>query len=163
MNFRKTPRLILLSLFAASNLPFAEEGSSEFDAFLKAYTAAWNSHDGEALAAFFTADADLIMGNLPRVSGREAIGEWWRTYFFRLDEGRKGAFELLSLRDIAPEVTLANVRSKTFGVSRHGKGLETRLARGTWVVVKSHGEWQIAAMRGFPAEGEQRERPGTDR
>lgn len=134
-----------------------------FDSFLETYTATWNTHDGIALAALFTTDADLIMGDLPRIAGRERIGEWWNTYFSRIDEGRTGEFELHLVRDIAPDVRLANVGSKTFGANEHGGELETRLARGTWVLVKRDGTWLIAAMRGLPAEGEQRLRPGVDR
>lgn len=163
MNHRVILGLVLLALFITSGVSRAEEVSSEFDSFLENYTATWNTHDGGALAALFTADADLIMGNLPPIAGREAIGGWWNTYFSRIDEGRKGEFELLSLRDIAPGVRLVNVGSKTFGTNRHGEELETRLARGTWVLVKRNESWLIAAMRGLPAEGEQRLRPGADR
>jgi len=37
----------------------------------------WNSHNASWVAAFFTHDADRLMGDGPRVSGREAIAEWW--------------------------------------------------------------------------------------
>jgi uncharacterized protein (TIGR02246 family) len=163
MNHRAKLGLVLLGFLIATTVSPAEEGNSEFDSFLETYTAIWNTHDGDTLATLFTADADIIMGNLPRVAGREAIGGWWNTYFSRIAEGRKGKFELLSLIDIAPGVRLANVVSKTFGANRNGEELETRLARGTWVLVKRKGTWQIAAMRGLPAEGEHRLRPGADR
>jgi uncharacterized protein (TIGR02246 family) len=163
MNYRAKVGLVLLGLLVTACASPAKEENSEFDSFLEAYTAAWNTHDGNALAALFTVDADLIMGNLPRITGRETIGGWWNTYFSRIDEGRKAEFEVLSLRDIAPGVRLVNVGSKTFGVNRHGEELETRLARGTWVLVKRNETWLIAAMRGLPVEGEGRLRPGTDR
>lgn len=155
--------LVLLGFLVISGVSTAEEGNSEFDSFLEAYTATWNTHDGDALAALFTADADLIMGNLPRIDGRVAIGGWWNAYFSRIDESRKGEFELLSVRDIMSGVRLVNVSSKTFGTNGQGEKLETRLARGTWVLVKGDETWLIAAMRGLPAEGEHRLRPGTDR
>ena len=155
--------LLLLGLFIVYGIPSSKERDSEFDSFLKAYTATWNTHDGDALAAFFTADADLIMGSQPRITGRNDIGKWWDTYFSRIDEGRKGEFKLLSLRDIAPGVLIVNISSKTFGENSHNKELETRLARGTWVLVKNNECWLISAMLGLPAEGEQRLRPGEDR
>lgn len=154
--------LVLLALLVTSGASPAEKGHSDFDSFLETYTTTWNTHDGDALAALFTADADLIMGNLPRVAGREAIGAWWNMYFSRLDEGRRGKFKVVSLRDIAPGVRLVNVGSKTFGRNERGEELETRLARGTWVLVKKGETWLIAAMRGLPAEGEHRLRPGAD-
>lgn len=163
MDHRANLRLALLALFVFSGVCRAEEGEPELDAFLQAYTAVWNAHDGQALAALFTADADFIMGSLPRTAGREAIGGWWNADFSRIDEGRKGEFELRSFRDIAPGVRLVNVGSTTSGVNKRGEELETRLARGTWVLVKRNETWLIAAMLGLPAEGEHRSRPGEDR
>jgi uncharacterized protein (TIGR02246 family) len=163
MNHRAKVGLVLLGLLVTAGASLAKEGNSEFDSFLETYTAAWNTHDGNALAALFAVDADLIMGKLPRITGREAIGGWWNTYFSRIDEGRKAEFDVLSLRDIAPGVRVVNVRSKTFGIDRHGEKLETRLARGTWILVKRNETWLIAAMRGLPVEGEDRLRPGVDR
>lgn len=69
MNHRVNLELVLLALLVTSGVSPAEEKNSEFDSFLEAYTAAWNTHIGDALAALFTADADLIMGNLPRIAG----------------------------------------------------------------------------------------------
>lgn len=162
MNQRVTFGLLLFALLGFSVVSPAEEANSEFDSFLEAYTTTWNTHDGDALAAMFTDDADLIMGNLPRIDGREAIAAVWNVYFSRISEKREGEFELLSLRDIAPGVRLANVRSRTFGTDQHGEELETRLARGTWVLVRRQETWLIAAMRGLPEEGENRLGPGTD-
>jgi uncharacterized protein (TIGR02246 family) len=163
MNHRGTVGLLLLLTVATSGVSLAGEWESEFDSFLDAYTATWNTHDGDALAAFFADDADLIMGSLPQVDGREAIGDWWNTYFSRIDSARRAEFELLSFRDIAPGVQLANVLSRTFGEDTNGGELEPRLARGTWVLVRRDDTWLIAVMRGLPAEGENRVRPGTDR
>jgi len=155
--------LVLIGLIITSSISNAQHGRAEFDSFLEAYTTTWNTHDGDALSLFFAADAELIMGSLPRITGREAIGSWWKTYFSRIDENRKGAFDLVSLRDIAPGAIIVNLSSKTFGTDRNGTELETRLARGTWVLVKRNEKWEITAMLGLPAEGEQRLRPGVDR
>jgi uncharacterized protein (TIGR02246 family) len=154
--------LMILMVLAISDFAATGDDISEF-AFLEAYASAWNTHDGDVLAALFTTDADIMMGNLPLIVGRKAIRDWWQIYFSRIDEDRKGNFELLSTRVIAPGVKLVNILSKTSGTNVSGDQLETRLARGTWVVVKTGKTWLIAAMRGLPAEGEQRVRPGTDR
>jgi uncharacterized protein (TIGR02246 family) len=162
MDTRKLRVMMLVALLAVSGASVAETASSELDSFLNAYTTAWNVHNGNALSALFATDADLIMGSLPMVAGRAAIGEWWVQYFSRIARDRKGTFDVLSSREIAPGVRLANIASRTFGVSKQGKVLDTRLARGTWVLVKKDGAWQIAAMRGLPAAGEERSTPGTD-
>ncbi len=160
-----TPRilegLVLLALLGTSCVSIAEDMSSR-SGFLEVYESTWNSHDGDALAALFTADADIMMGNLPTIEGCEAISVWWSSYFSRIDQGRKGEFELLSERAIAPGAWLMNVSSKTSGTNDQGEELETRLARGTWVVVEREDVWLIAAMRGLPAEGDHRVAPGTD-
>lgn len=161
MRLRLFQVLLISATLATSSVATAEDATSDFG-FLEVYTSTWNTHDADALVRLFTADADLTMGNLPLVVGREAIRGWWQAYFSRIDEGRKGEFEVLSNRVIAPGVRLVNVRSKTSGTNESGDQLETRLARGTWVVVKTGETWLIAAMRGLPAEGEQRVRPGTD-
>jgi uncharacterized protein (TIGR02246 family) len=155
--------LILAGLVVIFGSASAADRNSSFDNFLKTYTTVWNSHDGGALASLFTADADLVMGSLPMIRGRNAIGEWWNGYFSRLDADRKGQFEVQSLRELAPDVLLVNLTSKTSGVGEHGERLEVRLARGTWVLVQNKGTWQISAMRGLPAEGEGRSLPGVDR
>jgi uncharacterized protein (TIGR02246 family) len=163
MNHQMKIRLLLLGLLITSCVSPLTEGDSEFKSFLEAYTTAWNTHNGDSVAAYFTSDADLIMGSLPQITGREAIGGWWNTYFSQIDESRKGEFKLLTIKDITPDVRIVNISSKTFGRNMDNEELETRLARGTWILVKRNEIWQIAAMRGLPAEGEQRFRPGVDR
>lgn len=137
--------------------------AGELHGLLKAYKEAWSTHDAESVAAFFSRDADMVVGNHPRVSGRDAIEAWWSGYFANIDEGRKGAFEAESIRMITPEVALVNVGSTTAGTGSGGEKLPTRLARGTWVLVRTEGQWWITALRVLPAEGEVRVTPGTDR
>ena len=129
---------------------------------IAAYERIWNTHDGIKLAVFFTNDADMVMGNGPVISGREALGKWWSRYFAAISEKRTGRFKVDSLRLVTPDVVLANIISLTRGGSGDDETLPARHARGTWVMVKQDGEWRIAAMRGLPAEGEVRYSPGTD-
>jgi uncharacterized protein (TIGR02246 family) len=131
MNHQMKIRQLLLGLLITSCVSPVKEGDSEFNSLLEAYTTTWNIHDGEAVAAYYTSDADLIMGSLPLITGREAIGRWWNTYFSQIDESRKGEFKLLTIRDIAPDVRIVNVSSKTYGRNKDSEELENRLARGT--------------------------------
>lgn len=135
----------------------------EVRARVEAYEEVWNTHEASAVAAFFTEDADMVFGNGPRIAGRNAIQDWWDGYFAKIDEARKGTFAIDSLRAITPEVVLINVDSTTAGRGSTGQELPTRLARGTWVVVRHAGQWWISALRGLPAEGDVRTGPGTDR
>lgn len=132
-------------------------------AWVVAYEKSWNTHEASAVAAFFSEDADFIVGNGPRIVGRDAVEEWWRSYFSGIDDARKGTFAIASLRAITPEVVVININSSTAGHGHSGEELPTRLARGTWVVAQQNGEWQISAFRGLPAEDDVRSAPGRDR
>lgn len=139
------------------------EVSSELPSRVKAYEHVWNTHQAGAVAAFFTEDADMIFGNGPKIVGRKAIRDWWDGYFARIDEMRTGTFVIDSLRMITPDVALININSTTAGHGPTVQQLPTRLARGTWVMVRHSGDWWISALRGLPAEGDVRLGPGTDR
>jgi uncharacterized protein (TIGR02246 family) len=141
----------------------AAEDSAAVRTTVEAYERVWNTHDASAVAMFFSKDADMIIGNGAMVRGRQAIQEAWSVYFARQDEGRSGTFTIDSVRAIAPGVAVVNIDSRTGGRSSNGRELPTRLARGTWVVVRQDEGWLISALRALPAEGEMRTGPGRDR
>jgi uncharacterized protein (TIGR02246 family) len=141
----------------------ADEALTHVRAQVEAYEDAWNSHDAAAVAAFFTHDADMVMGNGPRIEGREAIAEWWARYFSAISGNRAGTIELESLRLLGPHVALANVNTLTAGRSGNEEELPARRARGTWILTVQDGQWLISALRGLPAEGDSRVTPGRDR
>jgi len=139
--------LTLGALVAAA----AEEGC-DMPAQVSAYQEVWNTKDPAAVAGFFTEDADFLMGNFPEVQGIKAIEDWWRVYFSRQEPERRGRFELQSSRCLSDNVAIINILSITEGQMADGEDLPTRLARGTWVLVRQEGKWLIAAIRGFPVE-----------
>jgi uncharacterized protein (TIGR02246 family) len=130
---------------------------------VRAYERAWNSHDASRVAAFYTHDADMVMGNGPRISGRAAITEWWARYFAAISDQRVGTLEVESLRLLTPDVALANVSTLTAGRDEKDEVLPARRARGTWILTAQDGQWLISALRGLPAEGDVRVEAGTDR
>lgn len=158
-----TLALVTLGGLAAAPLKVLEAqtpvASDSLRARVEAYETLWNAHDPAAVAAFFTDDADMIMGNLPIVRGRPAIQDWWGKYFAAIEAERRGTFDVVSLRLITPEVALINVASQTGGSDPEGGELPTRLARGTWVLVREADGWFISALRGQPAEGDVRGPP----
>jgi len=129
--------------------------SAGVGAFVEAYRTTWNGHDPSDLAAFFTEDADMIMGTDPISVGRRAIQRWWQDYFSRQEPGRHVAIVTHAVRLISPEVAVLNVTTTTEGLDARGEELSSRDARGTWVVVREGGTWRIAAMRGMPTERDQ--------
>ena len=118
---------------------------------VEAHQSAWNTHDPTALAAFFSEDADLVLGNLPAVRGRGAIEAWWRSYFESQEPERRITFDVTSARLLTPGVALVDVATITGGAGR-SEGLPVRKARGTWLLRRDGGEWLISAMRGLPTE-----------
>jgi uncharacterized protein (TIGR02246 family) len=115
------------------------------------YTHTFNTRNPTALAAFFTEDADFVMGNLPELHGRQAIENWWQNYFTKQEPGRKGTFFLNSVRFLADDVALVNIETTTGGRDTRGVDHRIRKARGTWVMHRLNGEWLISAIRGMPA------------
>lgn len=126
--------------------------SQEIDSKVDQYIATWDTHDSKALGDHFTADADMIMGNGPFLDGRGAVNDWWRDYFAVQEPERELTIEVLSIRSIAADVALLNVRTTTGGQTAQGVELVARRARGTWVLVRHDDEWLISAMRGMPTE-----------
>lgn len=165
---RAMPGQLHTVLITVMMVPIMTMGQSELIAdglveFVSAYERVWNTRDADAVAAYFAEEADMIMGAGPSVKGRAAIADWWRTYFDRIDEGRIGTFSIESARLISPDVAVVNIDSTTSARREEDREkLPTRLARGTWVVVRTDGGWSISALRGQPQEGESRTGPGTD-
>ena len=130
---------------------------------VRAYERVWNTHDASQVAAFYSEDADMMMGNGPRVSGRAAIEAWWTRYFAAISEHRAGTFQVESVRLLSPDVALAEVSTLTRAGDGSDENLPARRARGTWVLTARDGHWLITALRGLPAVGDARCAPGTDR
>lgn len=119
---------------------------------VEAYRGAWNTHDPSALAAFFTEDADVVMGNLPGVRGRREIRDWWRDYFERQEPERRLTLDVSPTRFVASDVAVLNVVTATGGRDRQGEELPVRKFRGTWLWRRQSDNWLISAMRGLPYE-----------
>ena len=155
----------LATLLIIASDPCAQASEPEqLGELVQEYVQTWQSHDAERLAAFFADDADMIIGIQPRIVGQAAIEAWWSHYFSRLDRGRLLAISIESARILGPDVALINVATTTSGIhSDTGESLESRKARGTWVVTRSAGGWKISALRAHSPIGQLRDAPGTDR
>lgn len=132
------------------------EDSASVSEFVEAYQHTFNTHDPSALAAFFTEDADFLMFNLPEIQGRQDIENWWRDYwqskFNKQELGRKGTFNLNSVRFLADDVALVNIETITGGKDSLGVKLKTREARGSWLLNRKNENWLISAICGMPTE-----------
>lgn len=153
---------VLLLILSSQTFAQADE-AGKLEEFVKRYEEAWQSHDGELLAEFFAYDSDMVIGILPRIVGRQAIAAWWNQYFLHIDSGRLLTVSIESMRFLSPDIALINVATTTAGThSETNEVLESRQARGTWVVTRGDDEWKIAALRAHSPVGVIRETPGTD-
>jgi uncharacterized protein (TIGR02246 family) len=143
---------MLLNAWVGDAAAQSERLTRELGARAAQYIATWNTHDSEALARYFTPDADMIMGNGPILFGRGAIDIWWREYFAVQESDRELTIDILSTRSITEDVALLNVLTTIGGQTAQDQLLPPRKARGTWVLVRQGGEWQISSMRGMPTE-----------
>lgn len=157
--------LPLVLLLTGANHSFADlTEQGRLEVLVREYENAWQSHDAERLAGFYADESDMILGAQPRIIGRGAIESWWNLYFSRIDSGRLLAISIESIRMLSPHVALLNVHTTTGGShSETGEVLESRKARGTWVVTRGNSGWKISALRMHSPVGELREAPGTDR
>ena len=122
--------------------------------YISEYEKAYNTHNPDTMMPFFMENADIIMGNEPKLNGDSDINSWWKDYFQNLEPERMGKFTLDSFRRLSSNVILINVNFSSGGINSSGEELPTRLARGTWVIVKIKNRWKISAIRGQPAEGD---------
>ena len=155
--------LVFLLLEPASAFAQADGPDPLYD-FIKQYEDSWQSHDGEDLGRFFADDSDMIVGIQPRIVGRKAIADWWDRYFSHIDSGRLLTISIESIQLLSPNVALINVETTTGGShSETNEILESRRARGTWVVTRRSGDWKISALRAHSPVGELRVAPGKDK
>ena len=141
--------LILLSTVITAQ---TEADSTELYTLVKVYQDTFNTRNATALSAFFTEDADVVIGNLLEAKGRQAVQNWWKSYFAKQEPGRRGTFTVSSVRKIATDVALINLQSLTGGQDAKGSELRPRKARGTWVMHRLNGEWLIASLCAMPTE-----------
>jgi len=143
----------LLALACLLYGPLSQQDSAAaIQARIDAYLEVWNAHDAVGLAAFFTDDADFVMGNQPAARGPAEIRAWWQAYFARQEPQRSLSLDVSPVRFIADGVATITVVTTTGGRDAQGQELVARRFRGTWLWRRQDGEWLIAAMRGVPTE-----------
>lgn len=130
----------------------AAEDSAAIRARTEAYLDVWDAHDASGLAALFTEDADLVMGNLPAARGRPEIRDQWQAYFERQEPERRLRLDEGPLRFLAPDAAIISVTTTTGGRDSAGRDLPARRFRGTWLWQRRGDGWLISAMRGLPLE-----------
>ena len=107
----------------------------------EAFAATFNKGDAKGLAAFFTANADLVDPEGRHTTGRDAIEKVYRKYFAD-NKGAKLTIHIQSVR--VPRADLALEDGLTEVVSPGGP---PSAARYSVVYVKQEGEWYLESVR----------------
>ncbi len=105
---------------------------------------AWNTADGAAFAAPFTADAGFVDIRGVYHQTRDVIAHGHQMIFQTIYKGSKVRYETLDARLVAPGCLVAHVRGTLEAPSGPLAGVHTALQ--TIVSLLTGGSWQIAAF-----------------
>ena len=154
----KTLALITIIFFANefTGIAVAQTAGDSASVYklVEAYQNTFSTRDAAAVSEFFSEDADVMVGNLLEAKGRQAIRNFWNSYFAKQEPGRRAAFTVNSFRKITKDVAVINLGSVTGGWDSLGAELKSRKARGTWVVHQLDGKWLITSVCMMPTESD---------
>jgi uncharacterized protein (TIGR02246 family) len=122
-----------------------DAGDAAVRARIKALEAAWNARDAAGVASAYAPDGDLILGDGPRHSGRDAIRRSSAAMWSGVPPERRISISVDAIRHVGPDTAIAEC------TARFSAG-EPAQDRATWVMVRRQGSWWVAALRVMPAE-----------
>ena len=143
-------RNIILALAVMSSAaPLAAQDRAADEAAIRAQAVAVenaiNNRDAAALVALFTPDADEIIGDGPRLVGREAMRQAQEARQAQQSPTMRFTLEVTDIRFLGQDIAIVET------AAQFSEG-PIRANRGTWVSVRQDGKWPIAALRVYPAE-----------
>ena len=110
----------------------------------------WNAHDSKAFAAPFAPDADYVVVNGMRATGREEIEKGHAGIFATIYKDSRNAATVKSIRFLRPDVAVVhvewNLEFRAGGETRKGHAMNTM------VMTKDGGKWSIAAFQNTPIQ-----------
>jgi uncharacterized protein (TIGR02246 family) len=119
-----------------------DETKAAIQKLAEAFVEAFHKGDAKALAAFWTADGDLIDQTGKRIQGRDAIEEALSSQFAE-HKGMKLRIESDSLRLVTPDVAVEDGTTLVFP----DDGAPPSKAHYTNVLVKKDGRWLLSSVR----------------
>jgi uncharacterized protein (TIGR02246 family) len=105
---------------------------------------AWNAADGAGFARPFAEDADFVNIRGEHMRTRDVIGRGHQGIFDTIYKGSVVRYEVTAVREIAPAVLVAHVRSKLKAPTGPLAGEHSSFF--TLVVVQDRNDWRIAAF-----------------
>jgi uncharacterized protein (TIGR02246 family) len=111
---------------------------------------AWNAHDGKAFAAPFASDADYVVVNGMKATGREEIEKGHTGIFTTIYKDSRNAATIKSVRFLRPDVAVVhvewNLEFRVGGETKKGHAMNTM------VMTKDNGKWSIAVFQNTPIQ-----------
>ncbi|MHB9133560.1 MAG: SgcJ/EcaC family oxidoreductase [Armatimonadota bacterium] len=107
---------------------------------------AWNAGSGDAMAALYTADGDLIGFDGTHFIGREEIATFHQRLFDTVMQGSRLVGDVRDVRFLCPEVAVLHATGQTIMPGQTAPTQE-RDSIQTIVAVKEDGVWRIAAFQ----------------
>jgi len=116
-------------------------------AVMDGFMDAWNRHDAKAWTALFSEDADFTNVRGIGASGRSGIEQFHARVFATIFKNSVQKYTDIKTRFIRPDVAAVDVRWEMTGsTDQAGNPVPLRQGLLNFVMVKSHGNWQIAVM-----------------
>jgi uncharacterized protein (TIGR02246 family) len=141
--------MVAMSLLLFTSAPALAQNRAKDEAAIRAqvagYAAAINGRNRQALAEFFTPEADFVYFSGARVVGRDSIAARTSSAFTEWPSTMKFTLEVSNVRFVRPNVALVET------VAGFSEGA-MRSNRGTAVVERRDGKWLWTALRVYPAE-----------
>lgn len=107
----------------------------------EAFVATFNKGDAKALAAFFTADGDIVDPEGQHIKGRKAIEDVYRKYFGEV-KGARLSIHITSVRLVRPDLAFEDGVTEVLRPDGPPSA-----ARYTAIYVKNDGEWYLESVR----------------
>jgi uncharacterized protein (TIGR02246 family) len=107
---------------------------------------AWNKGSGDAFAAVFTQDGDLVAFDGTHFKGREEIAPFHQELFDKWLKGTRLVGRVEDVRFLSPEVALMHAVGSTVMRGKSEPSPE-RDSIQTLVAVRRDGEWRLAAFQ----------------
>jgi uncharacterized protein (TIGR02246 family) len=144
--------LMLVSV-QASNTYASQNSNKDEDAIrqvVQQVQDGWNAHDGKAFAAPFATDADYVVVNGMRATGRVEIEKGHTAIFTTIYKDSHNVATVKSIRFLRPDVAVVhvewNLEFRAGGETRKGHAMNTM------VMTKENGKWSIAAFQNTPIQ-----------
>lgn len=113
--------------------------------------AAWNNNDADAIAALFTDNGSMLVGD-DQLKGREEIRSYLTTAFQGPFQATQLAEEPLEIRFLTPTVAFAVTQGGLL-FDGESKVAPEREVRTTWIITKQDGDWRLVSHQSSPIRG----------